>query len=224
MKKNSRKIAAGSLIVALGCGLAFILFGEKFLRINSDVPGRKTDAVVILAGAPFEDKQRISAGASMFSNGRVRYMILPLRHPAFKWSWAVRHYQLEHSIQGTSLLIGRSTPSDKPAIARYGGTYVEAQKTVQIMRNLKLKSAIIVSSGYHMRRSKLAFEHFQKNSNLLFFYYPVDQAANAGTLLWWMDTAYLSKILREYCKLVVAYFVYSSQNSTALPRSQHSSL
>lgn len=224
MKKNSRKIAATSLMAILCCGLAFILFGEKFLRIDGDVPSREFDAVVILAGAPTEDKQRITAGSAMFGSGSVRYMILPLRHPSFTWSWAARYYHLEHVIPGNSLLIGLSTPSDKPAIARYGGTYVEAQKTTQIMRKLKLKSAIIVSSGYHMRRVKLAFEHFQKKSHLQFYYYPVDQAANAGSLLWWMDTAYLSKILREYCKLLAAYFVYRFRNTTALPLSPQSSL
>jgi len=210
MKKKFCKFTAALLIALLCSALVFILFGEKFLRVGSDVPSRKIDAVVILAGVPVEDKQRISAGSAMFSSARVRYIILPLRHPTFKWSWAARYYQLEHLNPGNSLLIGRSTPSDKSAIARYGGTYVEAQKTAQIMRKLKLKSAIIVSSGYHMRRAKLVFEQFRKNSHLQFYYYPVDQTASSGSLLWWMDTAYLSNVLREYCKLLAAYFVCSS--------------
>jgi len=208
MKTISRKIAAASLMATFCFGLLFILYGEKFLRVGSNVPNRITDAVVILAGAPTEDKQRISAGLAIFSNGNVRYMILPLRHPTFKWSSAVKEYQLEQPIIETSLLIGRSTPSDKPALAHYGGTYVEAQKTTEIMRKLKLKSAIIVSSGYHMRRVKLAFEHFRKNSPLQFYYHPVDQFTNSGSLLWWIDNTYFSKVLREYRKLMAAYFVY----------------
>ena len=208
MKKKICKFAAALLIALLCSALVFILGGEKFLRVRSDVPSRKIDAVVILAGPPIEDKQRISAGSAMFSSARVRYIILPLRHPTFKWSWAARYYQLEHSNPGNSLLIGRSTPSDQSAIAHYGGTFVEAQKTAQIMRKLKLTSAVIVSSGYHMRRAKLAFEQFRKNSHLQFYYYPVDQAARSGSLLWWMDTAYLSDVIREYRKLLAAYFVY----------------
>jgi hypothetical protein len=211
MIKKFCKFAAVLLIASLCSALVFILFGEKFLRVGSDVPSRKIDAVVILAGAPGEDKQRLSAGSAMFSNARVRYMILPLRHPTFKWSWAAKNYQLEHLNPGNRLLIGRSAPSDKSAIAHYGGTYIEAQKTAQIMRKLRLKSAIIVSSGYHMRRAKLAFEQFRKNSHLQFYYYPVDQTVSAEPLLWWMDTAYLSNVLQEYYKLLAAYFVYSSR-------------
>lgn len=209
MKKRYFKIAGALLIAPLGCVLAFLLFGEKFLRVESDVSNRKSDAVVILAGAPSEDKQRILAGTTIFSNGSVRYIILPLRHPTFEWSWAARYYQLEHMMLGNSLIIGRLTQSDRPEIAHYGGTFVEARKTAQIMRKLKLKSAIIVSSAYHMRRTKLAFERYRKNSHMQFYYYPVDQSANSGSLLWWMDTAYFFKVLREYRKLLAAYFVYS---------------
>ncbi len=208
MKGHYWKILGITLLLPL-CGVfLFLLFGEQFLRINDDDDKRKTDAVVVLAGVPFEDRQRILEGARLYQQGRGRYIILPLRHPTFKWSWVVTNYELENSIPETHIIVGRRTAADKPEITQFGGTYVEARNTVRLMREHQLKSAIIVSSAYHMRRTRIAFEQVHPNSHLQFYFHPVDRPLNPESP-WWRDGKYFRRVLGEYKKLLAAYFIYN---------------
>ena len=212
MKFGKRRIIRISIVIltaALGAVILFLSFGERFLRIVKDDPQTNAGAVVTLAGTPLtEDNQRIREGIRLYQQGRGRYLILPLRHTTFKWSWAVDNYKLEQSIPDAHLLIGRSTPPDDPVIAQYGGTYVEAKKTVGIMRQHGIQSAIVVSSAYHMRRAEIAFEQCAKGYDLQFYYHPVERASASGSP-WWTDSRYVYRILREYKKLLAAYFIYN---------------
>lgn len=212
MKRHYWKILSITFLLPL-CGVfLFLLFGEQFLRINDDDNKRKTDAVVVLAGAPFEDRQRILEGARLYQQGRGRYIILPLRHPTFKWSWVETNYELENSVPETHIIVGRRMAADKPEITQFGGTYVEARNTVRIMRKHQLKSAIIVSSAYHMRRTRIAFEQVHPNSHLQFYFHPVDRQLNPESL-WWRDGKYFRRVLGEYKKLLAAYFIYNQKQS-----------
>lgn len=190
--------------------LAFIFFlaGEKFLRVKSDSRSQKADAVVVLAGSPKEDKGRIEEGSALIRQGKGRYLILPLRHSAIEWPWAVQYYGLHEALPEDKVLIGRSTKIDDPLIERFGGTYVEAIKTVRIMRDLDLTSAIIVSSAYHMRRAQMAFELFRQPGRLEFYYHPVDSERRPKQP-WWTDMEYVARVLQEYKKLLAAYFIYN---------------
>lgn len=210
-----RKTIIGVLaFTAIAVGL-FLAKGEKFLRIESDDQNRRADAVVVLAGAFKEDKERIEAGTALMRQGKGTYLILPLRHAAVSWQWTVEYYGLRSDLPDARVLIGRSTLSDEPLINRFGGTYVEARKTVQIMRELDLRSAIIVSSAYHMRRAQMAFEQLRRSAGLDFYYHPVD-ASEAESKIWWLDTEYVVKILQEYKKLLAAFFIYD-HNPQAVP-------
>ncbi|MGD2010542.1 MAG: YdcF family protein [Desulfobacterales bacterium] len=214
-KKTHRKIfIAGFLFVTL---LVFIFFlaGETFLRIESDSQNQRADAVVVLAGSPKEDKGRIEEGSALIRQGKGRYLILPLRHSAIDWPWAVQHYGLQAALAEDKVLIGRSTKTDEPLIDRFGGTYVEAIMTVRIMRDLDLASAIIVSSAYHMRRAQIAFEQFRQPGRFEFYYHPVDSERRPKQP-WWTDMAYVARVLQEYKKLLAAYFIYNL-SSPAVP-------
>ena len=169
----------------------------------------------MLAGSAKEDKGRIEEGSALIRQGKGRYLILPLRHSAIDWPWAVQYYGLHEALPEDKVLIGRSTEIDEPLIDRFGGTYVEAIKTVRIMRDLDLTSAIIVSSAFHMRRAKIAFEQFRQPGRLEFYYHPVDSERRTGQP-WWTDTAYVARVLQEYKKLLAAYFIYNL-NPPAVP-------
>ncbi len=113
------------------------------------------------------------------------------------------------------VLIGRSTPEDEPIIEKFGGTYVEARKTVQIMEKLNLTSAIIVSSAYHMRRAQMAFDRYRPSTRIEFYYHPVELDSK-GERMWWLDTKYVAKILQEY-KKVIAAVVHLQQQPRSCP-------
>lgn len=207
-KKTRRKIVIAVFLLAGVFVIIFFLAGEKFLRIESDTQSQRADAVVVLAGSAKEDKGRIQEGSALIRQGKGRYLILPLRHSAIDWPWAVQYYGLHEALPEDKVLIGRSTKMDEPLIDRFGGTYVEAIKTVRIMCDLDLTSAIIVSSAYHMRRAQIAFEQFRQPGRFEFYYHPVDSERRTKHP-WWTDTEYVTRVLQEYKKLLAAYFIYN---------------
>ena len=185
----------------------FLFKGKKFLSIDDDYRFLNADAVVVLAGATANDKQRVLEGAKLFQKGRVQYFILPLRHKALQWSWLAKSYKIDINIPENRIFIGRLDLSDQELIGQYGGTFTEAKKAIQIMLQNNLKSAIVVSSGYHMRRTKMAFERARQNHPITFFYHPVQNPYN-DKKPWWMDKGSLFEVLEEYKKLIAAFFVY----------------
>jgi uncharacterized SAM-binding protein YcdF (DUF218 family) len=215
MKPHRRKIIIVLVVAVTVCVVLFLLEGEKFLRIDSGLRGTNADAVVVLAGSYKEDRERIAEGTALLSQGKGSVLILPLRHPAIDWPWVVQYFGLQEDLPENHVLIGRSTPEDEPIIEKFGGTYVEALKTVQIMEALGLKSAIIVSSAYHMRRAQMAFNRYRPATRIEFYYHPVGPAPN-GERMWWLDAKYVAKILQEYKKVIAAVFIYNRSPDPAL--------
>jgi uncharacterized SAM-binding protein YcdF (DUF218 family) len=207
MGKRLKKFFAIFVSVLFLTLCLFLLVGHRFLAVNDDDQVMNADAVVILAGGPNEDNLRIYEGVSLFEQGRVQYIILPLRHKTFTWSWVRKNYNVSESVPESKVLIGRAEPHDRQLIYQYGGTFVEARKTVKIMHRLHLSSAIIVSSSYHMRRAKVAFESTHQDQHFQFFYHPVQNPRN-NEKPWWMNKKYMFRVLREYKKLIAAYFIY----------------
>lgn len=186
---------------------AFIFGGEVFLSVNSDDGKLTADAIVVLAGASGEDNLRVIEGNKLYQQGRGRFVILPLRHPTFKWQWAVKNYHLVDPAPEQRVLIGRSGKKDRRLITDYGGTFLEALKTIKIMDKNGLNSAIVISSSYHMRRVRFAFNKAGSDRTLQFYYHPVANNKPAGKL-WWTSPGYFKHIIREYKKLIAAYFIY----------------
>ncbi|MCK4349186.1 MAG: YdcF family protein [Thermoplasmatales archaeon] len=195
------------IFLSLLCIFLVLFFwkGEQFLKINNDDDCLNADAVVVLVGSPEEDIQRVSEGVAPIQEGRGQFLILPLRHKALRWSWLIKSYGIRNDIPENSILIGKAESYKQNR--QYSGTFTEAKKTIQIMHQNKLKSAIIVSSGYHMRRAKIAFDRAQNGHSIRFCYHPVNYSRNYKKP-WWIDIDYLPKVIVEYIKLIAAIFVY----------------
>ena len=207
MGKFAKKISIIFASIFITTVIVFLLMGEKFLCVSDDTPSVTTDAVVILAGGPREDIMRVREGIELFRGGKVSYIIFPSRHKVFTWSWVSKNYRIPYKIPDYKVFIGTDSLQDYKITSNYGGTYNEALKTVTIMQKHQLTSAIIVSSCYHMRRVKLAFESVRTDGKPRFVYHPVENL-NSSNRFWWVDTGYLIKVLDEYKKLMAAYFLY----------------
>jgi uncharacterized SAM-binding protein YcdF (DUF218 family) len=190
--------------VFLLAATAFFAWGEQFLLVGNLPPPRPADVVVVLAGGPAEDPARVRAGAAMVEKGLAGFILLPLRHKSLAWNWFVENYGIVETIPDENVVIGRESSSDD-GLLKPGGTFAEARKTIEIMEQRHFSSAIVVTSGYHLRRARLAFRRVAHEQ--AFYFQPVP-AGRAGTRTWWMDGEYLLFILDEYRKLVAAYFVY----------------
>lgn len=194
----------------LFCSIAGCLFlgilAERFLEVNDD-QGQDVDAVVVLAGRLEEDMMRLREGVSLLEDGRADLLILPLRHKALKWSWLVKNYKIDTNLTEGRIIIGKGEKVDDRLYEKWGGTYTEAQETIRIMWQQHMTSAIIVSSPYHMRRARMAFERAKTGFPFQFFYHSVQRKVHQE-VPWWLNKDRFMKVLLEYLKVVAAFFVY----------------
>jgi uncharacterized SAM-binding protein YcdF (DUF218 family) len=74
----------------------------------------------------------------------------------------------------------------------------------EAMRQRRLASALLVTSGYHQRRAALAFARAFEGTNLRFTNVPADDP-DWDAVLWWLDPGQRELTLRELGKLALAY-------------------
>jgi uncharacterized SAM-binding protein YcdF (DUF218 family) len=190
-------------------GLAgFLVWGNDFLCMETGQVLGKADLAVVLAGAQPEDRERVLVAVDLVQAEEARVLLLPMRHRALEWSWFVRKYRIKAHLPEDRVLIGREESSKAEPWLDRGGTFAEARKTLEIMRQNGFRSAIVVSSNYHMRRARLAFERANQDPALVFYFHPVDYRDPDDSDPWWWDGAYMTKVADEYLKLLAGYVFY----------------
>ncbi|WNS43537.1 YdcF family protein [Paenibacillus sp. MMS20-IR301] len=86
-------------------------------------------------------------------------------------------------------------------------TYQNAQFTLPIMKQHGFRSAIVVSSDFHMRRVKFIFDHVYKDSGIELTYIGSDSGYHAKT--WWSDRYSRETTVSEYVKMIGNAFGYN---------------
>jgi uncharacterized SAM-binding protein YcdF (DUF218 family) len=205
--KSKRRAPIGLLAAGIPALLALFLWqGEQFLTLKTTPTAGHIDAVVVLAGAPDEDKVRLEEALRLVQADRDARLILPLRHTRVTWPWLVRYYRLPEFMSTDRVIVRHENGDGAEDGTNRGGTFLEARKTIHLMLEHGLETALVVSSPYHMRRAKLAFEKASNGHPLRFFYHPVPRSSDDETP-WWMDGRYLARVVQEYGKLIAAYTV-----------------
>ena len=200
--------ALGGIGLAAAGLVGFLIWGNDFLIMEPGQLGEKADLAVVLAGAPSEDRERILVAVDLVQAEEARALLLPVRHRALDWPWFVRRYRIKVPLPEHRVLIGREEGPKSASWLDLGGTFAEARKTLEIMRQNSFRSAIIVSSNYHMRRARLAFERANQDPTLVFYFHPVDYRDPEDADPWWWDGAYVLKVADEYVKLLAGYLLY----------------
>jgi uncharacterized SAM-binding protein YcdF (DUF218 family) len=198
----------GSVGLVLAGLVGFLAWGNDFLSMEPGQIGDKADLAVVLAGAPPEDRERLLVAVDLVQAEEARMLLLPVRHRAIDWPWFVRRYRIKAHLPEDRVLIGREEGSKPESWPDLGGTFAEARKTLEIMRHHRFSSAIIVSSNYHMRRARLAFERANQDPSLVFYFHPVDYRDPEDADPWWWDSVYVMKVMDEYVKLLAGYLFY----------------
>jgi hypothetical protein len=198
----------GLVVLLLVCVAAFLGWGREGLS-NRDFPLHEPfELVVVLAGPLDEDGLRVAAGVELARNSDNRFLLLPLRHRALTWPWFVRHYCIEPPLSEERVILGRPDDSKRAETAGLGGTFAEARKTMAVMQEQGFRSAVVVTSGYHVRRARLAFERARTDPGLAFQFHAVESEAEGPGILWWLDGRSVMRVADEYWKLAAGYVFY----------------
>jgi hypothetical protein len=202
------RLVVGITAVLVAGVVVFLVWGNDFLNIQPGLPGQRVDVAVVLAGPPEEDRERVLVAVDLVQAEEAGILVLPMRHRALEWPWFVRKYRIRTRLPADQVIIGHDEGLRGNSRPDLGGTFAEAKKTIEIMRRNDLRSAVVVSSGYHMRRARLAFERASQDPGLVFYFHPVDVLDPDDSRPWWMNGGYALKVADEYVKLVAGYLFY----------------
>jgi uncharacterized SAM-binding protein YcdF (DUF218 family) len=136
-----RTLLAGVLLFALFAALAFF-YPEKFLCVDSGKVS--ADAIVVLGGGPHE--HRPERAVELFKQHAAPRIIVS----------GAGDDEINRQF-----LITSGVPADAIYVEGKSGTTREnAEFTIKMLREQKMKSVIIVTSWYHSRRALKTFEHY----------------------------------------------------------------
>jgi uncharacterized SAM-binding protein YcdF (DUF218 family) len=195
-------IALSSFIVILLMS-AFLDFRQQielaignFLVVSDDLS--PVDVIHVIAG----DDYRTEYAIQLYKQGYARQLF-------FTGGWCVYHnyYHGEHGLQ---LALAAGVPrqavfyDDSPVLS----TYDEALLLKNYLdANPSLKSVMVVSDPFHMRRSQWTYQHiFRRGYKILMAPVPFDQTPFKQQ--WWTDNLSQVYVKAEYEKIVYYFFRY----------------
>lgn len=172
----------------------FALFAPGFL-LSEDIPAQ-ADAVVLFVGPGNE--ARLDEAKALIKEGHARYLIIPSSGELF----AVAPGSGLVKISGNRLP-GKSVHGKRivPVYKKYlENTHVEALEARRIMAELGLRSAVLVSSPYHMRRIRLIADRVFNPDQFTFYCKPV-RWQSGFMVSDWLNKERRRIIVSEYVKM-----------------------
>ncbi|WP_176791472.1 YdcF family protein [Thalassobacillus cyri] len=130
-------VVAG-VIGIIGIPVTIAILGPESLIIESKP--ERSDAIIVLSG----NKKRLGHAAGLYHDNYADYVILSNS----KATDTTKEAAIQKGIPEDAIIEERKASS----------TFENAQFTEEIMKNNNLQSAIVVTSDYHSRRSKITFE------------------------------------------------------------------
>ena len=162
-----------------------------FLVVSNDL--KKADVIVVLAG----DSERVGQAVALYKQGLADYIIM---------SGGVSESPDTMAESMKRQARGMGVPEDHIFLEpRSQHTYQHPFLVAPLLCEHRFKSAIIVSSPYHMRRVALLFNRAFKHSGVKLMYCPA-----AGSWFspdtWWQSAGGRKVVYLEYMKMVVNVF------------------
>jgi hypothetical protein len=196
--KRSKGLVILVFILVLLAGL--VLYSPRFLLFSSEY--KKADAIILLLGPDFKARQK--EADELINEGMADYLFIPAYHKTYGiYDKGKVKYLLPY-------LRSAQTANDNvihpPGF--YEDTHVEIIEAQKMMSAYGLKSAIFVSSPYHMRRIKLiAMKVFDLNKGD--FYFVPTRYEKVPVNYWELSPADWKKVRREYGKILWFYIYFT---------------
>jgi uncharacterized SAM-binding protein YcdF (DUF218 family) len=160
------------------------VLGKKYLIVDEEP--KKADVIIVLSGG----NGRVLKAADLYKKGYADYVIFTR---AFKDGLYPEIAENLGIPENKLLLEGNAT-----------STYTNAVYSKAIIEENKFNSAIVVSSDYHMRRTKLSFDRIFSNSGVEITYVKAVSLNDK----WYLNKVEVKRIYSEWIKLVGYYFKF----------------
>ncbi|MFC6649007.1 YdcF family protein [Paenibacillus rhizoplanae] len=154
---------------------------------------KQADVIIILSGG----EGRVEQGVKLFQEGYAPQLLLSNSQEITGPAGDMRQTALSLGIREDAILTEDAAES----------TYQNAQFTLPIMKQKGFKSAIVVSSDFHIRRVKFIFDHVYRKSGIELTYIGADSGYNANA--WWSDRYSRETTFNEYIKMIGNAFGYN---------------
>lgn len=180
-KKASKHFNRKRILLFLGCiALLGFLFAGRWLVVNQEP--QKSDVIFVLSGG----EGRLHAALTLMEEGYSDKIVLT-------------------NARGFSHLEHISVNEQVPSYNIYEdydsrSTLASAQYSLKLMEEKDLDSALVVTSDYHMRRTKLNYDRAFDGSGIELTYIATD--TRYRSLFWWTDKYSIGVTSSEYIKLV----------------------
>ncbi|MCK5180891.1 MAG: YdcF family protein [Candidatus Omnitrophica bacterium] len=145
---------------------------------------KKADVIIVLGGG----NDRVEEAVRLYNEGLAGHMIMTGNRVA----GGMQRSAVRLGVPEGNIILETEARS----------TYQHPGLVKPIMQARGFKSAIVVSSPYHMRRSAMLFDRAFKNSGIDLIYHPVqDSWFDADD--WWTKAVSRREVKMEYVKLAV---------------------
>jgi uncharacterized SAM-binding protein YcdF (DUF218 family) len=183
MEKNNKRI--WRVLLFVGCLIFFITFiftsAGNYLAI--DEKPKKSDVIIVLSGGGID---RLEKGVVLYEKGFSDRLMISNSN--------------EDKLYETALKMG--VPSKSIILENHARSTTEnAAFTINLMGKHKFRSAIVVSSNYHMRRVKNNYEKVNKKEWFTFIYCSSNYNSY-NPKRWWKRKDNLTITMKEYVKIV----------------------
>ncbi|MCU9612312.1 YdcF family protein [Caldibacillus lycopersici] len=159
-----------------------LIFAKNYLIVSQEP--RQSDVIIVLSGGP----GRMEKAAELYLQGYAEYVMLSNSNEG--------GFQLEDALQygipESAIILETKATS----------TYSTAVHTLEKMNYFHFQSAIVVSSDYHMRRSKVSFNRVYRQSGIELIY--VAGKTDFGDT-WYPKCKEISAIFSEWYRLIGYY-------------------
>jgi hypothetical protein len=183
------------LLIVLLIGNA-VVYAPRYLLYSSDY--RKADAIVLFLGPDFTARQK--EAYKIIHEGMADYLIIPAYNKVYRVSdkETIKSLPPNLSLRNS---IKKRTLINPPSPYFYEDTHIEAIEAKKTMADFRLKSAIFVSSPYHMRRIKLIASKVFTGEQDGFYFAPTIYEKAPGSF-WELSGADWRKVGWEYIKMI----------------------
>lgn len=171
----------------------------EFLIFKTDIS--PSDVIIILSG----NTERLNYGIKLYKQGYASHIMINLdskfvlkcANIHLDWRNIIRQVRESKGIPENAFFIVDGITS----------TYDDARFSLDEMLKNGFESAIVVSSPYHMRRTRMTFDKVYKKSGISLYYSPVEKSWFQSEK-WWTRERELITVTNEYIKLVLYWLKY----------------